>query len=101
MKTLELDVNNPIDLKSIDQLINKIVTSEGYDYLLIDVREHDFKSIEIIKYFRGELEKIRSTLLKFKKIAFVHPPEFQNKSDNPKIFDYFNSNSDAKLWLIS
>ena len=48
MKTLELGLNNPIDLKEINQLINQIETSIGYENLLIDVGEHNFKSIEII-----------------------------------------------------
>lgn len=99
MNTLFLELENPIDLESVDRLMTQIKSASGYEYIVIDVLDHHFDSIQVIKYFREELEKVQSLLMTFNKVAFVSPPDFQNVSENPKKFNYFKSKTEALMWL--
>lgn len=74
--------------------------AENYSFLIIDSGKHDFVSINIIKYFRDEMQNLEPQLLKFEKIALIHPPKYSNESSNPDLYDYFSSIVDAKKWFL-
>lgn len=99
MKILEIDLNNPIDFDGFEIIKTQVEQSLYYNFLLIDFGKHEFNSISVMKYFRQKLKSIESSLLKFKKIAFIHPEQFMNQSDIPESFEYFTSKSDAKKWF--
>lgn len=90
MKILEIKLKNPIDFADSKIIETKIRNSKHYHYLLIDFGEHNFKSIGVIKHLREGLKSIEPLLLKFKKIAFVHPSQFKNQSENPDILDFLH-----------
>lgn len=53
-----------------------------------------------MKYLRVQIQNLEPQLLKFEKIAFVHPPENSNESSNPKLYNYFSSMDEAKKWFL-
>ena len=97
---LELKLKNPISFGEIDQFSQKLLQAVPCDFLIIDTGEHDFQSVEAIKYFRQQFEVLESRLSTFKKIALVRPPEYTNKSTNPKVYDYFDSKTEAIDWFL-
>ncbi len=101
MAVLEIKLNNPITEKEIQKLKTKLITSKGYEFLIIDVGKHQFESTNVIKLMREELEKLEADLLEFKKIAFVVPPQFVNGNNILKTLKYFSSKTDAKRWVVS
>lgn len=99
-KVLEISLKNPIGYDEITNLKSQIMIAENYCFLLIDTGRHDFVSISIIKYFREQMQNFEPHLLKFEKIALIHPPEYRNESSNPELYDYFTSIVDAKKWFL-
>ena len=89
MEILEIQIENPIDFEGFQTLKSKVENSIHHNFLLIDFGNHDFKSIAVIKHFKEGLKSIESSLLKYKRIAFIHPPQFRNESTIPNIFNYF------------
>lgn len=100
MGILEIKVKNPINTDSIELLILEIQETENYRFLLIDTGDHDFFSIEVIKYFKEEIYAIETHVRKFEKVAFIHPPHFRNESEVPEKYEYFSSKEEAVAWLL-
>ena len=100
MNILEINLKNPINHNVINELKAKLVDSSKFDLLIIDTGKHDFTSIDVIKYFRQQMESLETELLTFKKTALIHPPQYKNKSCNPKKYNYFTSKTNAKKWLF-
>lgn len=99
MDVLEIALVNPIGYEEIDCLISEIQTCETCEYLIIDTGNHEFESVKIIKYFREQMQRIKTELLNYIKIALIHPPEYKNESNEPEMYNYFTSRSDAKDWF--
>ena len=99
MDIFEINLNNPIDISGFEIIKSEVDNSTDNKYLMIDFGNHEFKSIEALKHFKEKVISIESSLLKFKKIAFIHPPTLKYTSDNPKRFKYFFSKSDARNGL--
>ena len=99
MKILEIHLENPIDFHGFEIIKTQVEKSKHHNYLLINFGKHEFKSISVMKYFRERLKSIEYSLMQFKKIAFIHPPQFMTQSDNPEIFEYFTSKTSAIKWF--
>ena len=99
MEILEIHLENPIDFDGFEIIKTQVEHSTHYNYLLIDFGKHEFNSISVMKYFRENLKSIKPSLMQFKKIAFIHPPQFLNQSDNPESFEYFTSITAAISWF--
>ena len=99
MNILEINIENPIKFKEFIKIKDSIKKSNGYDFLIIDFGKHNFKSIEVIQYFKEEFEKLETELRKFKKIAIIHPPEYRNESSEINLYDFFTSKNDAIKWF--
>ncbi len=99
MNILEIKLKNPIDYDEIESLKTKLATAKNHDFLIIDTGKHSFVSIIILKYFKEQMLSLEPYLLNFKKIAFIHPPQFRNTSSNQKIYEYFTSKVEAKKWF--
>ncbi len=99
-KILEIELKNPLGYYEIMSLKSEIMTAKNYNFLIIDIGKHDFASINVIKYFKEQLLIMEPQLLKFEKIALIHPPEYRNESSNPEIYDYFTSKVEAKKWFL-
>lgn len=100
MSILKIDLKNPISCREIDRLTTILVNAKGHDFLIVDYGEHDFESLDVIKYCRDQLQSIESYLLKFKKIAMIHPPQFINESNDPEILNYFTTEYEAEEWFL-
>jgi len=95
----ELELKNPITSFEVDKLIDKIRAVSAHAYLLINIGEHNFQSIDIIKYLKAELHKIEPILSQFIRIAIVTVPPFINESSDIEKLQYFYSISKARDWL--
>ena len=98
MNYTEIHVSNPINMNSIDALFEEIKDCNSL-YLMINIGEHNFKSIEIIKELKNRFSLEKDTLNRFNKIVFLHPPQFQNKSDDDERYNFFNHKDEAIDWL--
>lgn len=101
MKTLHLNINNPIDTKSVEQLEWHLLAADvrEYDFLVIDTGKHDFDSIGTMRELRQMMELQTERLKAFKKIALIHPPQYDNSSEHPELLQYFNSLEEANDWF--
>ena len=98
MNYTELHINNPINFKSIDELFEDIKSCNSL-HLIINIGEHNFESIEVIKELRNRLNLEKNTLNRFRKIAFLNPPGFENKSDDEDRYNFFSDKNKAVKWL--
>ena len=99
MKIFKIELNNPIDRIEVDKLIEKLLIENNSDYLIINFGEHKFESIEVIKYCREQLRNNEPYLLKYKKIAMISIPPYNNESENPNKMRFFHSVNDAENWF--
>ena len=100
MSILEIDLKNPITHDEINSIEEKLKAIKEFDFLIIDTGEHDFESIGVIKYFRAKMESLAPFLKAFKKIALIRPTQYQNKSTNPDVYDFFDSKEEARTWFL-
>lgn len=99
MDILEISLENPIGYTEIVHLKSELEAVENCRFLIIDSGKHEFVSLNVIKYFREQMKTLETQLLKFKKIALIHPPEFWNESSDPEKYNYFTSRVKAKAWF--
>jgi hypothetical protein len=98
MNYTEIHVNNPINIKSIDKLMDDIKSCNS-SLLIINIGAHNFESIEVIKELKNRLIQAELTLKRFKKIAIIHPPDFRNTSEDEERYNYFSNNKEAVNWV--
>lgn len=96
----EILINNPITIKSIDQLIDEIKSCNS-SFLIINIGAHNFDSIEVMKRLKDRLNLEKNTLNRFKKIAFLYPSGFKNKSENEDRYNFFSNKKEAVNWLTT
>lgn len=101
MNILEITLENPIGYTEIVRLKSEIKTGKNYIFLIIDTGKHEFISLDVIKYFRKQMQTIETQLFKFEKIALIHPPEYRNESSKPEKYNYFTSRVEAKEWFLN
>ena len=99
MNTLEVDIINPISINTINEAILEITQARDQEFLIINIGEHEFDSLDSLKYLKAELIKLKLDLLCFSKVAFVHPVEFPHEKTNSSEHEYFTSKLDAQKWL--
>ena len=93
-----LELKNPITFSTVNKLFNDLnYTNEKF--IIIDVGNHDFENIEVIKRFKEKFENEVDLINKFSKIAFLIPPEVHNRSTNQYKYEYFYSLETAIHWL--
>lgn len=100
MNYTEVHLKNPINFKSIDQLMDEIKSCNS-SLLIINIGEHNFESIQVIKELKNRLTQAKLTLNRFIKIAILHPPNFKNKSNDEERYNYFSDKKEAIDWLIA
>ena len=100
MNLLEIKLENPIGHDEVIRLRSELISAKRQDFLIIDTGAHDFLSIKVIKHLRDQLFDLEPCLTKFKKIAFIHPPQYFNESNKPVKFNFFTSKEDAIKWLL-
>lgn len=98
---LIIDLINPITHKEVNEMIQKILKTSNPNLLLIDFGNHDFESLEVLKFCKEELKNIESVLLNFKKIAMLTIPPYKSESQDSEKLKYFHSDIKAKKWLSS
>lgn len=103
MQLLKVQIQNPITIQSVDAFIVEIsewikANHDASKQLIVNFGDHNFCSFDVIKYCKNQLKLIEPSLLQFHKIAFVHPPQYSNSSDNEKL-NYFTSDDEALKWL--
>ncbi len=98
MKYSEIQIDNPIDLKSINKFIKDLGNCET-PQLLINIGDHHFESIEAIQELKTRLLNKAAILDRFEKIAIIHPPGFPNESEDEDIYRYFSEQKEAVKWL--
>ena len=96
----EILINNPIAIRSIEQLFKEITSCQSSS-LLINIGAHNFESIEMLKKLKDTFDLEINQLDHFKKIAFLHPPDFKNKSENEERYNFFSNREEAEKWLTS
>ncbi len=96
---LKIDLTNPITHEEVKRMIQKILDVSNPGLLLIDFGNHDFESLEVLKFCKEEFNRIQSVLLMFSKIAIVTIPPFKSESGDFEKLQYFYSAIDAKEWL--
>ena len=85
---------NPVTENSIDQLFMKIKNCYS-PFLIINVGEHNFESITVLKMFKERFAIESEMLTRFEKIAFLHPPGYHNISENEEKYNYFTERQKA------
>jgi len=98
MTIKEILIANPISNESIDQLFDEIELCDS-QFLIINIGEHEFESLEVLKNLKNRFNKEKETLIRFKKIAFVHPKKYDNKSQDLNKYNYFCDREKAINWL--
>lgn len=98
---LIIELINPITHKEVNDMIQKILKTSCQNLLLIDFGNHDFESLEVLKFCKEELKNIESVLLSFNKIAMLTIPPYKNESQYSEKLNYFHSDIKAKKWLLS
>ena len=99
MEIVKIELENPITDNEVKKMISKIKEITSPKLLLIDFGNHDFESLNALKYCKTELHTVETHLLGFKKIAFVTAPPYTNVDS--KNLRFFNSLLDAKEWLLN
>lgn len=99
MNLLEIKLENPIGHYEVIRLRSELISAKRHDFLIIDTGAHDFLSIKVIKHLRDQLSDLEPCLTKFKKIALIHLPQFQNESGTPDKYNFFTSKEDAMKWF--
>ena len=98
MNYMEIHLENPINSKSIDNLFTDIESCISPN-LLINIGVHNFESIQVIKELKNRFTQAELTLNRFIKIAILHPPNFRNKSNDEKRYNFFSNKNEAVNWL--
>jgi len=96
----EIHFKNPINFISVDQLMDEIKSCIS-SLLIINIGEHNFESIEIIKELKNKLSLEKDTLSRFRRIALLHPPDFKNKSDDEERYNFSSNKKAAIDWLMT
>jgi hypothetical protein len=94
----EIHIKNPITAKSINQLIDDIKSGDT-SKLIINIGEHNFESIQVMKELKEKLSAELKYQSRIKKIAFITPPGIMNKSDDENRYRYFYSKEEAVEWI--
>ena len=100
MNVSEVYITNPISHKSIEKLFNDIELCEA-SLLIVNTGDHDFESIDVLRELKLRFIKEEAKLNRFRRIAFIHPPEVSNKSENEERYNYFCSREEAIVWLLT
>ena len=98
---VRIDLKNPITCLEVDKMVEQILKVPQPNLLLIDFGNHNFESIEVLKYCKKELSKIESELLQFNKIAFLTIPPYKSESKDSEKLKYFHKEERAKEWMLS
>ena len=97
---VRIKLENPITQKEIDKMIQQVLKVSKPNILMIDYGDHNFESMEIMRYCRLELNRIESTLTRFSKIAFLSVPPYKSESKYHNKLGYFHSEIEANEWLL-
>lgn len=98
---LRIDLKNPTTHKEVTKMIQQILKISHPNILLINFGNHNFESLEVLKFCKKELSNIEPVLLKFNKIAFLTVPPYKSESQDTERLRYFHSEAKAKEWIIS
>ena len=98
---VKIDLQNPITSKEVNKMIQQILKISNPNLLMIDFGNHQFESIEVLKFCKKELSNIESVLLKFNKIAFLTIPPYKSESQDSEKLKYFHFEEKAKEWIFS
>jgi hypothetical protein len=98
---VKIDLKNPITCKEVNRMIQKILKISKQSLLIIDFGNHNFESIEVLKFCKKELINIETKLLKFNKIAFLTIPPYKSESQDSSKLKYFHLEEKAKEWILS
>ena len=98
---MKIDLENPITHREVNNMIQQILKISKPNLLLIDFGNHNFESIEVLKYCKEELSKIESILLRFNKIAFLTIPPYKSESQDSEKLKYFHIEEKAKEWILA
>jgi hypothetical protein len=94
----EVILQNPITREGIDAALDTI-RRDTSDCLLLDTGDHQFRSLADLKYLRETLDAHATWLVRYTKIALLHPVRYTNTSADPAKYQYFSCRSDAITWL--
>ncbi len=97
---VKIILKNPITHNEVNKMTQQISKIVHTHLLLIDFGNHNFESIEVLKYCKKKLSDIDSILLKFEKIAFLTIPPYKSESKDSEKLKFFHSEERAKEWLI-
>lgn len=94
----EIRITNPVTEKSLEDLIENIRFSKA-EFIIIDFGDHDFFSLKVQKDLKEWFTREKYYLKKFKKIALLHPPGYNNSSEEPGSYNYFRDRQGAIKWF--
>jgi len=100
MKLLEIKLESPIGHDEVIRLRSELISAKRYDFLLIDAGEHDSLSLKVSEYLREQLSDLEPCLTKFKKIALIHIPQYENECSSSDTYKLFTSKEEAMKWLF-
>jgi hypothetical protein len=100
MNLLEIKLENPIGHDEVIRLRSELISAKRHDFLIIDTGAHDFLSINVIEHLRDQLSDLEPCLMKFKKIALIHLPQYLKECSNPDKYNFFTSKENATEWLL-
>ena len=97
---VKIDLENPITRSGVNEMVLRILEVSQPSTLMIDFGNHNFESIDVMKYCKLELSKIESVMLRFEKIGFLSIPPFKGESRDSEKLRYFHSEVKAKEWML-
>ncbi len=98
---MKIVLENPITCKEVNKMILEILNISPPNTLLIDFGNHNFESLEVLKFCKTELSHKEPLLLKFNRIAFLTIPPYKNESIDSEKLKQFYSEQEAHEWLLS
>lgn len=97
MEVSKIYLKNPITHEAVNELILGILKVENPRLLLLNFGDHNFESLEVLKYCKEKLQQNETTLKRFEKIAMVSVPPYRNPDKDQ--MRYFHSEQEAGEWL--
>lgn len=97
MEISKLYLKNPITHEVVDELILGILEVEKPALLLLNFGDHNFESLEVLKYCKEKMLQNEATFKRFEKIAMVSVPPYRNPDKDQ--MRYFHSEQEAEEWL--
>ena len=100
MTLFKIKLESPIVKDEVIRLKSELLSAEKHDLLIIDTGTYNFISTDVFKYFKAQLSDLEPCLNKFKRIALIQTPAYENETTTPERYSLFTSLEEATEWYL-